>query len=314
MEVTVSGSKYIYNLIEGDFVKCGGNSNDDHNGVSGSTCPSNIIVPGTIQYNGKTFKVKSIGGKAFYKCSNIKSITLDDSITRIEASAIDYTWATCELKLPDSLEYLGSWALATSAFPVVYIGPNLQYYEKESFAAIRRLTKYVVSNDNKYLSCDEQGALYNKRKTSLISYPESLSSFTIPETVKTLEAYAFGWGIIESIIIPQSVTSIGEKTFYLTKLKEVVILGNIKKNKKSFDESSLIEQVYYHGSIDVSTTLFSNTPNITVCSGYKKQVFSGIKVAFNYKCGSFPLMPTIRCQASDYRYRIYFNLLLLVSS
>ena len=35
-----------------------------------------ITIPATVRYKGKTYKVTSIGSKAFYKCSKLKSIAI----------------------------------------------------------------------------------------------------------------------------------------------------------------------------------------------------------------------------------------------
>ena len=43
---------------------------------AGSRKIKTITIPATVRYKGKTYKVTSIGSKAFYKCSKLKSITI----------------------------------------------------------------------------------------------------------------------------------------------------------------------------------------------------------------------------------------------
>ena len=43
---------------------------------AGSGKIKSITIPATVRYKGKTYKVTSIGSKAFYKCSKLKSITI----------------------------------------------------------------------------------------------------------------------------------------------------------------------------------------------------------------------------------------------
>ena len=43
---------------------------------AGSRKIKSITIPATVRYKGKTYKVTSIGSKAFYKCSKLKSITI----------------------------------------------------------------------------------------------------------------------------------------------------------------------------------------------------------------------------------------------
>lgn len=40
---------------------------------AGSGKIKSITIPATVRYKGKTYKVTSIGSKAFYKCSKLKS-------------------------------------------------------------------------------------------------------------------------------------------------------------------------------------------------------------------------------------------------
>lgn len=43
---------------------------------AGSRKIKSLTIPATVKYKGKTYKVTSIGSKAFYKCSKLKSITI----------------------------------------------------------------------------------------------------------------------------------------------------------------------------------------------------------------------------------------------
>ena len=62
----------------------------------------------------------------------------------------------------------------------------------------------------------ENGILFNKDKTTIISYPTSKTgtNYTIPNTVTTISAYAFyGCSDITSITLPNSTTSISNHSF-----------------------------------------------------------------------------------------------------
>ena len=49
---------------------------------AGSRKIKSITIPATVRYKGKTYKITSIGSKAFYKCSKLKSITIKSKSLR----------------------------------------------------------------------------------------------------------------------------------------------------------------------------------------------------------------------------------------
>ena len=97
------------------------------------------------------------------------------------------------------------------------------------------LTEFVVSTDNANYSNDGRGILYNKDKTSLIQCPEGYGGdVVIPDSVTSIGDLAFyNCTGLTSVTIPSSVTSIGEGTFYycigltsLTIPSSVTSIGN----------------------------------------------------------------------------------------
>ena len=171
--------------------------------------------------------VESIGSWAFYGCDSLMSIELPDTLKRIEDLAFHDCKSLTVLNIPASVEYIN---------------------EDRTFAGSNKLTAINVAEGNPYyMSVD--GVLYNKDQTTLIVYPAGKTgrSFTIPETVKKVNGYAFYWnGIIESISVPGSVETIGGDAF----------AGCKKLTSISFSE----------GHISIGTTAFhqcNTLPSIT---------------------------------------------------
>jgi len=136
--------------------------------------------------------VTSIYDSAFQGCANITSITIPNGVASIGNDAFWYSTSITSINLPASL---------TS------IGTNV-------FASCARLTTITVDSGNTNYTSD-QGVLYNKDKTVLVAYPagKTGTTFTIPSSVTSIGAGAFGGCAFTSITIPSGVTSIGNAAF-----------------------------------------------------------------------------------------------------
>ena len=55
--------------------------------VAASTYKGDIVIPESVTYTDINYSVTSIGGKAFYKCSGLTSITIPNSVTSIGVGA-----------------------------------------------------------------------------------------------------------------------------------------------------------------------------------------------------------------------------------
>lgn len=69
-----------------------------------------IIIPETVEYNGVTYNVTSIGNKAFYGCSSLTSIDLPDGLISIGWQAFHDCSSLTSIDLPDGLTSIGEEA------------------------------------------------------------------------------------------------------------------------------------------------------------------------------------------------------------
>lgn len=72
---------------------------------SGNRFTITIVIPETVEYNGATYTVTTIGARAFNRCTNIKSVTLPSSVTAIEANAFCSSTNFTEVHISD----LSAW-------------------------------------------------------------------------------------------------------------------------------------------------------------------------------------------------------------
>ena len=170
--------------------------------VSGiGTCTdTDIVIPST--YKGKA--VNAIDINAFSKCKHLKSVVVPDSVTSIGENAFYLCESLTSIVIPDSVTSIG----------------------EDAFGCCMSLTSITVNGNNKNY-CSVNGVLFNKAKTELICYPEGKTGrYTIPNSVKTIGIQAFQRTKLTSIVIPDSVTSIGESAFMYGRNLMSVTIGN----------------------------------------------------------------------------------------
>lgn len=108
-----------------------------------------------------------------------------------------------------------------------------------------KLKAVNVSADNPSYS-SQDGVLYNKSKTKLLSMPKAseLTNFDIPQSVTSIANEAFqGCSMLESVSIPASVTSISRDTFSgCTSLESINIPASVTSigNHAFYDCTSLV--------------------------------------------------------------------------
>ena len=136
--------------------------------------------------------VRSIGKAAFQQCSSMMQATLPDTISFIGENAFTSCYSLTDFSIPDS---------------VLEVGGN-------PFVNCSNLTDIRVSVDHPTLEIID-GILFDKTKKQLVCYPCSLTekSYNIPKDTQSIACSAFASTTLTSIVIPDSVTSIGDEAF-----------------------------------------------------------------------------------------------------
>ena len=163
-----------------------------------------VIIPERFIYNGKTYKVTSIGERAFYYCYDLTSIEIPNSVTSIGRYAFEGCRSLSNIEIPNSVTSIG-WP---------------------AFEGCSNLTEIKVADGNQnYASID--GCLYSKDITTLWRCPQTKVSIIIPSSVTMINTYAFqDCSGLTSIEIPNSVTSIGYYAFQDCSGLTSVAIGN----------------------------------------------------------------------------------------
>ena len=242
-----------YNIIEKDKVaevtNESGGTYDGYNSYSGS-----ITIPETVEYNGTTCSVTSIGEFAFYSCSGLTSVTIPNSVTSIEGYAFYYCSGLTSVAIPNSVTSFGAGAFGyCSGLTSITIPNSVTSIGESAFSGCSGLTSISVEAGNsKYDSRENCNAIIESTTNTLIA---GCQNTTIPNSVTCIGGSAFsGCSGLTSITIPNLVTSIGYGTFsYCHGLTSVTIPNSV---------TSIGRSAFYGCAGLTSVTIGSGVKNI----------------------------------------------------
>lgn len=224
--------------------------------------------------------VKSIGMGAFENCKALTSITIPDGVESIGMDAFVNCEALTSVNIPGSVKSIGNGAFSgcyiyaedgiEKGLEKVIIQDGVEIIGKEAFSGCKKLTDVTIpdsvtsigdnafQNTGLYDLYDYTGWDVCYIGNHLIAANQSISGMcTVKPGTKTIAGRAFdSCRNLESIIIPDSVVSIGNHAFFsCSSLKSIMIPKNV---------TSIGDEVFYNcfdlASINV------DSDNLAYCS------------------------------------------------
>lgn len=215
-DIEVEGIYYNYMSIENCVsVTYPVDPNNNQNNYYG-----NIVIPSSVEIDGKSFDVYYIGNYAFDNCTDLNSVVLPESLWGGIGSCAFRNTNISSIVLPESVSYIGSHAFQGTKLSTIVIPKHVSDIRKGIFRECQYLTSIVVDGDNKtYDSRNNCNGIIETNTNTIIA---GCLSTVIPNSVISIGEYAFDGIKMETITIPSSVSSIGTGAFRLTGLKTIV--------------------------------------------------------------------------------------------
>lgn len=206
----------------------------------------------------------TIGDNAFKDCASITSLTLPNTVSSIGTNALT-----------------GCTNLAELSIPFVGDGTGTHTYLSYLFGG-------TVYNDN----TSSVGKIPSALKTIVLTsgttvpayafYGCSVSSITMPNTIKTIEQYAF-WNIysVKSITIPNGVTTIGNYAFKAANgLTSITIPESVTSiGTEAFLNCYKLEEINYNATNVTST--FNDNSHVFYLAGQNSTTGTVINIGEN---------------------------------
>lgn len=167
--------------------------------------------------------------------------------------------------VPDYVTKIMPRAFANSSIRGIF---NISSYVNEigegAFDNCKGITEFnILGNNEKFTVVDK--VLLSKNEDILVCYPSSgiEEKYTLPESIKSINAFAFKNSKLKEINLNEGLTSIGESAFYGSLTEKIILPETLKDIEESAFESSAIKNIIIPASVvSIGSLAFANCPNL----------------------------------------------------
>ena len=223
----------IYYYLAGDHAVVSNNG-------QGNCYSGDIVIPASVVYEGAAYPVTSIGESAFYNCSDVTHVSLPKSVSTIGRWAFAGCRGLSQMTVPDAVTVIDENVFnGCRGLTSITLGKSVTTIRDDAFTDCSALASITIPKsvatigDYAFYGCTGIKTLFFNAAncedpmwySAFLDCP--LDSIIFGNHVQHIPAYlAFGQTRLESIIIPKSVTSIGDYAFWgCSGLMDVICLA-----------------------------------------------------------------------------------------
>ena len=196
---------------------------------------TNVNIPSTVT---------EIVDEAFIGSKNIETLVIPEGVRKIGTRAFAFCEKLVNLSIPSSVTSIGTRVVEEN-----HILTNLT----------------IHPNNPNYVA--ENGVIFNKDKTELISAADVNKNYVVPSTVKVIKNCAFYQAHnLKSITLPQGLNKIEDDAFSVCGISEITIPGTVKSIGVNVfrHTTSLKNIVLEEGITSVNKFLVAGIPECTI--------------------------------------------------
>ena len=248
----------------------------------------NVVIPKVVTYGGESYTVTTIARQAFEantsietlvieadlgatglkdyafsQCSNLKQITLPSSLTVIPGRCFRQCTSLTEITLPSNLQELGSCAFwkCTGLISIDIPASVTVISDKvfEECTALKTVKSAApVIGERMFWNCKAvESAIFTNTviiKEKAFHYfgvKNGNGVVVLPDTLTTVESYAFEYCFFNTVVLPKSITTVAENGFTYIKnyCKSIKFTGTEEQANELFSSYGISYELVNHCEI-----------------------------------------------------------------
>ena len=189
--------------------------------------------------------VTAIGSRAFINLKNLQLVVIPEGVGSVESLAFEYCTSLESVSIPDSLVSV----------------------ELLAFVSCPKLKTVVVSPDHPVLAVENKALVNRKNQALIVALEhEDTGTYTVAQGIREIGGFAFDSCRFSAILLPDSVTSVGNGAFSeCVNLTEIVLPEGVTKigSQLFFGCENLVSVTIPDSLTRIGTALFGKTPALT---------------------------------------------------